>query len=48
MGTLYGSYINDISANKRHSPISEAKLGQRRRRWTNIDSAMGECLLFAG
>ena len=23
-------------------------LGQRRRRWTNIETAMGECLVFAG
>ena len=23
-------------------------LGQRRRRWTNIEPTMGECLVFAG
>ena len=28
--------------------IVGSRLGQRRRRWTNIKPAMGECLVFAG
>ena len=31
-----------------HSLDAVLKLGQRRRRWTNIEAALGECLVFAG
>ena len=35
-------------ANKRHSPSVGLMLGQRRRRWTNIEQTMGECLFLLG
>ena len=35
-------------ANRRHSPIVGSMLGQRRRRWTNIDSAKGQCVVSEG
>ena len=35
-------------AKMRHSPIVGSMLGQRRRRWTKIEPAMGGCLVFAG
>ena len=31
-----------------NSPNFETMLDQRHRRWANIDSALGECLVFAG
>ena len=34
-------------ANTRHSSDAVLMLGQRRRRWTNIKTALGECLVFA-
>ena len=36
-----------ISANKRHSPNAVSMLAHRLRRWTNIQTALGECLVFA-
>ena len=36
-----------IPANTRHSPDAVSMLGQRRRRWTNIETAMGECRVIA-
>ena len=35
-------------ANTRHGPNVGSMLGQRRRRWPNIDSTLGRCLVFAG
>ena len=32
----------------RHPPNVESTLGQRRERWANVDSILGECLVFAG
>ena len=32
----------------RHSSNDVSMLGQRRRRWTNIETASGECLIIAG
>ena len=40
--------VNDFSANMRQSPNVVSLLGQRRRRWTNIEMTLGECLVFAG
>ena len=33
--------------NIRHSPDAVLMFGQRRRRWTNIKTALGECPVFA-
>ena len=33
--------------NTSHSPDAVLMLGQRRRRWTNIETELGECLVFA-
>ena len=41
------SYHN-ILANTRHSPNAGTMLGQRRRWWLNIVSALGECLVLTG
>ena len=41
---LYGL----IKANTMHSPNAVSMFGQRRRRWANIETALGECLVFAG
>ena len=35
----------EIPANTRHRPNVEPMLGQRRRRWANIGSPLGRCLL---
>ena len=35
-------------ANMRHRPNVKLMLGQRRRRWTNIGSTLGRCLVLAG
>ena len=35
-------------ANTRHSPNAVSMLVQRRRRWANIETALGECPVFAG
>ena len=34
--------------NMRHRAIVGSMLGQRRRRWANIDPTMALCLMFAG
>ena len=34
--------------NTRHSTVAVLMLGQRRRRWTNIETTLGGCLVFAG
>ena len=39
-----GSY----PANTRHSPNAVSMLAHRLRRWSNIETALGECLVFAG
>ena len=36
-----------ISASTSHSPNAVSMLGQRRRRWSNIETTLGECLVFA-
>ena len=33
-----------VSANTRHSPNAVSMLGQRRRRWASIETALGKCL----
>ena len=35
-------------ANTKHCPNADSMLGQRRRRWTNIDAGLGQCLVFSG
>ena len=35
-------------ANTGHSPNAVSMLGQRRRRSANIETALGECVVFAG
>ena len=35
-------------ANTGHSPNAVSMLGQRRRRRANIETALGECVVFAG
>ena len=35
-------------ANTRHSPNVVSMLAHRLRRWPNIGTALGECLVFAG
>ena len=35
-------------ANSKHLPNAVSMLGQRRRRWANIETALGECPVFAG
>ena len=42
------SNIRVFPAYRRHSPNAVSMLGQRRRRWTNIETALGQCLAFAG
>ena len=37
-----------ISANTGHSPDAVLMLGQRRRRWANIETALGENPVFVG
>ena len=34
-------------ANTGHFPNAASMLGQRRRRWANIETALGECPVFA-
>ena len=36
-----------LSAHTRPSPNADSMLGKRRRRWANIETALGECLVFA-
>ena len=38
----------DNPVNTRRSPNAGSMLGQRRRRWANIEPALGECLVIAG
>ena len=35
-------------ANTGHSPNNVSMLGQRRRRWANIETTLGECPVFPG
>ena len=37
-----------IAANTGHSPYDVSTLGQRRRRWANIGTALSACPVFAG
>ena len=37
-----------ITGNTGNSPYAVSMLAQRRRRWASIDTALGECLVFAG
>ena len=39
---------NPSPANTGHSPNAVSMLGQRRRRCANIETALGECPVFAG
>ena len=45
---LYVLYSGPTPANTDHSPNAVSMLGQRQRRWTNIETAVGECSVFAG
>ena len=45
MGT---NYYSEPTANTRRPPNVGSMLGQRRRRWTNIEPTLGERLVFAG
>ena len=42
------NYILSYPANTGHSPNAVSMLGQRRRRCANIETALGECPVFAG
>ena len=44
---LYSAQAH-VPANTGHSPYADSMLGQRRRRWANIESASGECPVFSG
>ena len=37
-----------LPANTRHSAIVGSMLGQRHRRWTNIETTMAQCLVIVG
>ena len=39
---------NNIPANTGHSPKAVSMLAHRLRRWPNIETALGACLVFAG
>ena len=41
-------FTNEFPANTGHSPNAASMLGQRRRRWPNIEAALGEWPVFAG
>ena len=41
-------WVDNIPANTGHSPNAVSMLGQRRRRWANIEITLGECPVFAG
>ena len=40
-------HVDTTPANTGHSPNAVSMLGQRRRRWANIKTALGECPVFA-
>ena len=39
---------HNVPANTRHSAKAGSMLGQRRRRWTNIQPALAQCHVCAG
>ena len=41
-------FTDSISDSTRHFPNEVSMLGQRRRRWTSIETTLGECLVFSG
>ena len=41
-------HIGSVQANAGHSPDAVSMLVQRLRRWSNIETALGECPVFAG
>ena len=45
---IYTAYPTYYPANTIDCAIVGSMLGQRRRRWTNIEPALGQCLVFAG
>ena len=45
---LTGEIMSPIRANTGHSHNAVSMLGQRRRRWANIETALGEFPVFAG
>ena len=45
---LLGAVIRPLPANTRHRPNAVLMLGQCRRRWTNIKTTLGQCLVFVG
>ena len=49
MSLIFYKFIAPVGPeNTRHWAIVGSMLGQRRRRWTNIEPTMAECLVFAG
>ena len=45
--TIHVHWANSDPANIRHSPNAVSMLAHRLRRWPNIKTALGECLVFA-
>ena len=45
MNAVFGA---TVPANTGHSPYAVSMLGQRRRRWASIETALVECPVFAG
>ena len=46
-----GLVVNGLKtnpANTRYSPNDVSMLGQCQRRWSDIETSLGECLVFAG
>ena len=44
---LWAVVIAAYTDNERHSPIAGSMLGQRLRRWPNIEQTMAQCLVIA-
>ena len=40
--------VGKYTANTKHSPNAVSMLAHRLRRWPNIETTLGECLVFAG
>ena len=45
---MAGPDVSCIPANMRHSPNVVSMLAHRLRRWPNIDTTLGECLVLVG
>ena len=44
---MYCALYKEIPANTGHTLNAVSMLGQRRRRWANIETALGGCPVFA-